>query len=479
MKKLCFLIAFTLLAVSAEAKTLYVDGVTGNDAVTYANNSQANPWRTIGRASWGSTDRSSPNSNEAAQAGDTVIVKAGTYTTTQGTGQRYNPIYNPVNSGTAGNYITFLAEGLVTLQSNTPGQGDNTIGEPIIGTLSRSYIIWDGFYIDEANVNTKRDTGPVVVWDSQNIILQNLQVKGLHHTNAYNWDDNHNCIRTEDTDYVTIRNNKLWNCYMNTTDRKGSGITTYISHNMLIENNEIYDSGSGIYLKANSNGGNIIRYNLIYDTSQDGITIGSVSQNQTKIYQNIIRNTVNGISFIVYNATSPANIDFVNNIIDSSSERGIYLKTRVAGGLIDIVFRNNILTNNKYNIQSDNSIGDTSDKNIMDFEHNNYYGPTTGHSFIGGSYNLSSWKSTFSQDSAAPVSITSDPQYINEPAGNFRLQPSSPARNAGIDVLDLDNDGNSTDFVNIGAYITGNEQIGIRPLQPLVVPMPPGKVRAE
>ena len=66
---------FLLFPFCAEAKTLYVAQTTGNDSVTYAENSSARPWATLGRAAWGSTNRSSPNASQAAQAGDTVLYK--------------------------------------------------------------------------------------------------------------------------------------------------------------------------------------------------------------------------------------------------------------------------------------------------------------------------------------------------------------------------------------------------------------------
>src|SRR3972149_2223784 len=93
----------TQYAYAQVGKALYVNGSTGNDAVTYANNSASTPWRTIGRAAWGSTTRSSPNSNEAAKAGDTVFIAAGTYTSELNAGTshtRYIVLYNPENSGT-------------------------------------------------------------------------------------------------------------------------------------------------------------------------------------------------------------------------------------------------------------------------------------------------------------------------------------------------------------------------------------------
>src|SRR5690606_5256223 len=107
------------------AKELYVDVSNGDDAISYADNNASNPWSSLGRAVWGSMNRGNPNSSQAAQAGDVVIVRAGTYSTNQGTGERYDPIYNPVNNGRSGTPITIRADGAVSLRSNT-----NTVGEP-------------------------------------------------------------------------------------------------------------------------------------------------------------------------------------------------------------------------------------------------------------------------------------------------------------------------------------------------------------
>lgn len=135
------LLTLSVVSFSAQAKNLYVDGSTGNDSTTYAANDATHPWATIGRAVWGSTSVNNGDASEAAQAGDTVIVKPGTYTATQGTGKRYDPIWCPENSGTSGNPITIRAEGPVILRSNT-----GTIGEPVIGAYGRDHIVWDGFF---------------------------------------------------------------------------------------------------------------------------------------------------------------------------------------------------------------------------------------------------------------------------------------------------------------------------------------------
>ncbi len=89
--------------LTAEAKTLYVNGATGNDSTTYASNDANNPWQTIARAAWGSTNYLSPNPGQAAQEGDTVLIAAGTYwekgfTVAEGA-WRFSVSLNPANSG--------------------------------------------------------------------------------------------------------------------------------------------------------------------------------------------------------------------------------------------------------------------------------------------------------------------------------------------------------------------------------------------
>ena len=133
MRIVALLLLFCCSVSNIYAKTLYVDGNTGNDSVSYANNDASNPWRTIGRAAWGTGSRMAPNPAEAAQAGDVVLVATGTYSEL-GTNTRYIPAYNPVNSGNATDgYITFRAQGRVTLQTHTEAG-------PTIGSWDSSYL---------------------------------------------------------------------------------------------------------------------------------------------------------------------------------------------------------------------------------------------------------------------------------------------------------------------------------------------------
>jgi len=57
--------------------------------------------------------------------------------------------------------------------------------------------------------------------------------------------------------------------------------------------------------------------------------------------------------------------------------------------------------------------------------------------------------------------VNQDPMFVNPEAHDFHLRPNSLCLNAGIDRQDYDNDGNTTEPINMGCYITGNETIGL------------------
>lgn len=74
-------------------------------------------------------------------------------------------------------------------------------------------------------------------------------------------------------------------------------------------------------------------------------------------------------------------------------------------------------------------------------------------------YTLAAWQG-IGQDNASPASITSDPLFVDAGAGNYRLQAGSPARDLGVDILDLQGGGTSAS-IHAGCYVTGTETIGI------------------
>ena len=450
MKNSHIMILFiTLMAISSNvtAKQLYI-APHGADNISRAQNSESSPWQTLGRAVWGSTDPLHPNTGEAAQPGDEVIVKTGVYTTTHTSGERYIPTYNPVNTGTSNNSrITFrTASGEHVVLQGFSGHNN---GGPLIGSYDRSYITWDGFIINEPVIGTSSDTGPVVVWDSDNITLQNLTIIGK----TADWNDNHNGIRIEDSRDSLITNNHIYGIRNSGMNANGAAIMVYTSSNITFEYNDISDSGAGIFLKGANTGPFIVRYNDIYNIDGGAVIIGGVGtsqvQNGARIYRNILRDSAEGVTLVGYDSHSPANIYIVNNTIDNCSNGGIFLKPST-DGYLNIVSQNNIITNSSLAIQAE----DISSLSQITFSHNLYSG-NSGHARLQyNNYSLSLWSSSLNKDTVG--SMTSDPQYINPTSNDFRLSASSPAIDAGVDILNLGSAGESAS-IDMGAYISGAE----------------------
>jgi PKD repeat protein len=430
---------------------LFVDGSTGDDSRSYAENSASTPWATIGRAAWGSTDRNSPDAAEAAQPGDTVTVLAGTYVTTQMPNERYIPSWNPVNSGTPGNPIVFRAVGEVILQSVLGGANG-----PVIGAFQRDYITWDGFFVDEPNIETRADTGPVVIWDSDNVIIQNLEIRGK----TAQWVDNHNGIRLEFANNAIVRGNKIYGIRrMGGVNRNAAAIMTYDSNNILIEANEIFDSYDAMYVK-NQNNNFVVRHNLVYDIEGPGLRLSQIGCSATAgalIYRNVFRNNAVGVSFSPIQSdghnepycTAPYvnNIRLVNNTIVDNAV-GITIKGSALNLNGDALIENNIVTGSDTAINSeDSSIG-----SAFTIQNNLYFGNGEYGRLGSSSISLTSMQNSFGIDSG---SFEANPLFADEAAEDFRLQADSPAINAGMDVMDLNGNNITAEPINFGADMNG------------------------
>ncbi len=461
-------------------KYLYVSP-TGNDSVTYANNNASNPWRTIGRATWGSVNRSASNSAEAAKAGDVVLISGGTYDSTEVVNGRFGSVYNPVNQGTAGNYITFVCSGDCTLTAPNANS-------PIIGASGRSYIKWYA-NVSEGNswvinacgmqsgcpngtVNTTPDTGPVVCHDGTGCHIEGAVIDG---TTPVDYTDNWNGIRAENAPSSVIRNNIIRNFRTQSGSRNASGVTLYGSANTIIENNQISNVAGGIYFKHNGSSSlpmtNVrARYNSISNTGQ--CASWSIGVGSNHFYQNICTDSSFG-TLITGNGL--LNDWIFNNTFYNISAGGVYLSTSGTGGR----FWNNVCVNCASVIS--NEAGPMTAESVMDFEHNIYRNFSNFYSGVGGNQTFSAFKSAYPAfEQSAPASMDADPMFVS--STNFRLQSNSPARTLGVDILDLDGDGSTTDIIPAGAYVTGSEVIGLntggvvtnpQPVTPPTIPTAP------
>ncbi len=230
----------------------------------------------------------------------------------------------------------------------------------------------------------------------------------------------------------------LWN---------SGSIKLYYTKDTVIEHNEIYDCTRGFYDK-DSGIRNIFRYNLVHDCEYGFMYPGNAAHSENgEVYQNIFYNCKEGAHLI--DGGDDHEWKVYNNIF-YGSERGILENLQGTHGISN--FYNNIFSNvsSTYIVRRDIQTIADSDYNCF----HNYSSFVIGWQSIG---DLSDWQQQTGFDQH---SIENNPLFLNPESHNFHLQPSSPCLNAGIDKQDYDNDDNTTEPINLGAYITGNEIIG-------------------
>jgi hypothetical protein len=479
------LIALLVLAAApAAAADLYVNN-SGSPACSNstpkAGNSAKSPWCDFGRAVWGSTTRSSPNPSEAAAAGDTVHVTPGTYTTSHGVGREETDMtYKPVNSGAAGRPITFqcatIAVPAVCVLTYTGSGGI------MLGTNGQNYITFRGFYHDEATSNAT-EMGAISFRDCDGC---RAEFNTLIGNPAFAPDgENHPGIVLLFATDIVIANNTLskWYCCPRRGNRlNGNAIEIYASGRVVIEHNTIHDSGSGIFLKAPGVdptnragkadphfGDFTIRFNLLYNMQTACIVThrnpGSKTS-PTRIYQNVCRDS--GSCFQIRHFgdgwSEPAHSYWVSNVCHGWS--GTAFDVSNAGpppADAGHIVRNNIFRRGATVVCTEPDPSQLV-RSKFDWDFNWYSGYSDfGNAQCSTRGGFGSWVGATEFDDTTRKNgwNGADPLFTNEAEGLFTLKPGSKARNACVDVLDLDGDASSTDLVDCGAYVKGHETIGV------------------
>lgn len=426
-----------LVAATADAKTLYVNAATGNDAVSYAANSAATPWRTLGRAMWGTTNREARNGAEAAKAGDVVLV-SGDHSA-PGTGRRNDVAFISENSGTPGNPITYRAVGVSRL-SLSSGVG------PVAGAYLRNHLVLDGFTVREASAPSTPDTGPVVVWDATHVEIRNFDIdaNGVGHGQA----DNHPGLRIEAARDVRIVGTRIRNIRTaQSNPHNGACIQTYATGALVVENNELSDCGSGVFIKGGParypNTGVIIRRNLIHHiVGGSGITLhaGAIGTPTApiRIEGNVVRDSdvpaVRIWGFSTDPLNTPMNVQAVGNTFAGVSSC-LFLNGAQPLANAGHVFERNVCVPTYLPIEWDSPTSQP--QSAIRVDRNLSPAATWATVTSGARYTLAQWRGVSGQDAN---SVQADPQFVS--AADLRLRAGSPA--AGL-----------------GAYVTGDEVIGI------------------
>jgi hypothetical protein len=365
-----------------------------------------------------------------AVAGDMVNFNPGSYDVGNSS-QWYIPALNPAHSGTSGNPITFIAApGTVTIA----GTGGTN---PLVGSYGHDYVIWDGFI-----VNMQGHDKGAIFSAANNCTLQNCVINGDYMATG----DNHDGVRVDQATNIIIRNNKFQGIQGDSWN--SCGIKTYVATNLLAEHNEIYNCTGGFSDKQQGQN-NTWRYNLIHDLTSTPCHVHTQAGalNNIYIYQNVIYNVNTALDLDNDVAQTYDNLNFYNNTIHITSSGGWVFGYRFVNTNTSVY--NNIVYN------PDTSAAYWADNSKPSYENYNDYYPTT--KFIANKYqenqviynSINNWNAATVLDAN---SINQDPLFANAAAHDFHLQAGSPALTSGR--------GGSWSVVQ-GAYITGNETIGL------------------
>ena len=97
---------------------------------------------------------------------------------------------------------------------------------------------------------------------------------------------------------------------------------------------------------------------------------------------------------------------------------------------------------------------------IVAFNYNSWYGhPGSFVQNTSGNYTFANWQSATFGNQDANGSNGVNPLFVDAANNNFRLQAGSPARTLGRTIQQIH--GSSGQTIPAGAYITGQEVIGI------------------
>ena len=452
------------LSIAAPGDIFYVDTMhpSAKDSYTKAENSEAKPWKTIQGAA------------DVLTEGETVLVKNGTYTEHAVRYPNTSKLgIKPQNSGSAGNPITYKA-----FPGHRPKIDQNFQG-PGFYMQGLHYITIDGFEITKVNQGgIWNNYGcPDNVACSTYITIQN---NVIHDQDG---GGNQGGIKFDGVSFGLIRDNIIHTVRVDGDVRQfnSAAIHSFNMGDTIIENNELYNSGNGIYHKqAPANGTSvIIRNNIIHDVDRGALftNAGALSppHKNHSFHHNIVYNAGRGVH--AKQKDTPLQSDGLkvySNVFDNCELQ--------SDGFLNNEIYNNIYYQDSGDRQLLTETGDPNfwESTIIYNDYNNYFPEfrisidlfDTNANFDS----LASWQNactngcpeTLSVSSPGPDQngLTVDPQFVDRANHNYKLKSTSKLLNAG-------RFGNA-----IGAYTNGNELIGptISAIDPLN-PKPPSNIQ--
>lgn len=243
-------------------------------------------------------------------------------------------------------------------------------------------------------------------------------------------------------------------------DHRGSAIKLYIVTESVIANNEIYDATYAIEPKAS-----VSRLRI------ENNTIHDISSNAIRTAYGLVDSTIRNNTFYniggngFHSEGGHRNVSIDHNVFWNLGGNAIFLWTdvgrtvptqTVTNNVEDLKIRNNIIKAGQVLEKRDSGTGRTIAISDMD---NNLFASSMSvtYSDYGTDRNLANWQSTYGFDLN---SFQADPQLVNPTIFDFRLQPTSPAIDAGKIIIDY-HCSNPGDQAGCRVWFGGLPDIGV------------------
>jgi len=421
------------------ASPYYVDGANA-EASDYNAGTEAQPWKTL---QWAAN---------YLQAGETVYVKAATYT---------GDVY-PANSGSASGRITYSAY---------PGQEQQAvINYAGFYIQQKSYITVSGLKVQHSSGWGIGVQGP----GADNIIISGNYVYDIANSGIAAWGvpygQDPGQYHFQAITNLLVTNNTVEQCCNGGYDEQisiANGVYGFeVCANVVKNGINNYNGGEGIDAKEADGNGKIwgnrlfnLQRNAIYLDAGRGYNFAAVgTESNIQIYANLVySNAAHGICVTSEGDGNLNNIKIYNNICYSNGCDGILLYDYGANSTVNYASNISIINNTTYN----NNTSTTTP----------YYGGiATDHSYVVNAvvrnniaYETLQYafgiKTPFNPATVMDhnISTASNPGFVNAARTNFHLEAYSPAVDAGspIGAPLFDFDGSARPYgrgFDIGAF---------------------------
>jgi hypothetical protein len=318
----------------------------------------------------------------------------------------------------------------------------------VMGVRYQSYITFDGFTIQ---ANNGAELGGLLLAGedetlrSYGLAAKHITVRGGSRKIVHG--DNRDGIRIDESVDTLVQDCRIYGIQSIQDSWNSAAIKMYHNRNATIENCEIYDSTTGMYIKS-LNENSIFRNNFIHDTYQailETHNCGDPCRNSdnNRYYNNVLANNDGGLNLYGQETAHADNTEINNNIIFGSDTDSCLGYSQVS----NIKIWNNIIqgcANNQYSNGYETA-------NIGEQDYNDFGSSPLRietHRYQSNSaeyYSLSSWQaSTAITGGGHPDlhSLVSDPRFLN-PSGtlselqDFKLASNSPCKGTGKGGADM------------------------------------------